>query len=264
MVQQGNEPSDGNSRSIGSDEHLFDLIESLRDQQVAGVTDLAEETGLAKSTVHGHLTALRDRGYVVRTDRGYRLGLEFLNHGKQVQYSYQVFPLAEDKTAQLAAETGEIAWCIVEENGMGYYLTGAEGEHSVKTLAQIGDRDALHPLAGGKAILAHLPTSRVHEIIERHGLTKRTDNTTTDAEALIDELEVVRERGYALNDGESLPGLYAIGAPILDQNGVAEGALSIAGPKNRLDNDETRDDLIDLLLGATNELEINLQDYRSM
>ncbi|WP_265110826.1 IclR family transcriptional regulator [Halosolutus halophilus] len=251
-------------RGIQSDEHLFDIIEFIRERDEAGVTEIASEIGLAKSTVHGHLTALRRRGYVVRTDNGYRLGLEFLNHGKHVQTSYNLYSIGQKKVQQLATETDERAWCIVEENGLGYYLSGAEGKHPVNPPARIGKGVHLHPLAAGKAILAHLSDPRVEEIIDQHGLPKITPNTITDEEALFAELERIRERGYAINNAESLSGLYAIGAPVIDEDGVVRGALSISGPKNRLQTEDKQNRFVDLLLGATNELEINIHNHRSL
>lgn len=249
---------DKHRRTIKSDEKLFDIVEFIRENDESGVTEIAEGVGMAKSTVHGHLTALQRRGYVVKEEGKYRLGLEFLSHGKYVQNSYALNSIAPKKVNQLAEETGERVWCIVEENGLGYYLTGAEGEHPVNPPVEIGEGVHLHSISAGKAILANLSRNRVEEIIERHGLPAQTQNTITTKEELFDELEDVREYGYAINDGESLPGLYAIGAPIIDKSGEVRGALTISGPTNRLRRKETREQLVELLLGATNELEINL------
>lgn len=250
--------NDEPARTIKSDEKLFDIVEFVRENGKSGVTEIAEGVGMAKSTVHGHLTALQRRGYVVKEDEKYRLGLEFLSHGKYVQNSYALSNIAPKKVNQLAEETGERAWCIVEENGLGYYLTGAEGEHPVNPPVDIGEGVHLHSISAGKAILANLPRSRVEEIIERHGLPAQTQNTITEKEELFADLDEVRERGYAINDGESLPGLYAIGAPIIDKSDEVRGALTISGPTNRLRREEIKGELVDLLLGATNELEINL------
>lgn len=248
----------GESRTIQSDEKLFDIVEYLRENDHSGVTEVAEGVSMAKSTAHGHLTALQRRGYVVKEDGRYRLGLEFLNHGKHVQMSYELYSMGEKKVTQLAQETGERAWCIVEENGLGYYLAGAEGEHPVHPPVRIGEGVHLHQISAGKVILSCMPRSRVEEIIERHGLPAKTPNTVTNREELFEDLKTIQKRGYAVNDAESLPGLYAIGAPIIDENDVIRGALSISGPANRFRTEEVRSELIDLLLGATNELEINL------
>ena len=253
-----------NGRTIQSDETLFDIIEFIHGGENVGVTEIADGLELSKSTVHGHLTSLRRRGYVVKTDDGYRLGMEFLNHGKQVQTSYDLYSMAHEKVTQLAKETGERSWCMVEENRMAYYLVGAEGDHPVHPPSRIGKSVHLHPRSAGKAILAHLPESKVRGIIERNGLPAETQNTITSAEELFQELETVREQGYAINDSESLAGLYAIGAPIIDAEDTVRGALTISGPANRMKMDKKKEEVIELLLGATNELEINLRNVETL
>lgn len=180
------------------------------------MTEIAEELKLSKSTIHGHLTSLRRRGYVVRTDEGYRLGTEFLNLGKRVQTSYDLHSMAHEKVTHLAKETSERAWCMVEENGLGYYLARAERDHPVHLPSRIGQGVNLHSRSAGKAILAHLPESKIRAIIDRYGLPAETQNTITTEAELFRELETIREDGYAINDSESLSGLYAIGAPIID------------------------------------------------
>lgn len=245
-------------RTIQSDERLFDIIECLTEADTAGVTEIAEAVGLTKGTVHGHLTALRRRGYVVKDGTEYRLGLEFLFHGKNAQLSYELYSISRKKVDQLADQTGERVACMVEENGWGYYLYRAEGQHPVQPPVQLGEGVTLHPRSAGKAILAYLPPERVEEIIDRHGLPAETDQTITNRETLSEELREIRRRGYAINDEESIPGLYAIAAPIIDNHGDVRGALTISGPANRLRSEDSHRQLIDLLLGATNELEINL------
>lgn len=251
-------PKPSGERTIQSDETLFDIIEHIHAGGPVGVTEIADDLGHSKSTVHGHLTTLRRRGYVVRTDAGYRLGMEFLNHGKQVQTSYDLYSIAHEKVTQLARDTGERAWCMVEENGLAYYLAGAEGDHPVHVPVRIGKGVHLHPRSAGKAIMAYLEESKVRAIIDRYGLPAETPNTITSEPELFRELETIREQGYAINDGESLEGLFAVGAPIVDADDSVRGALTISGPGNRMKTEEKREEIIDILLGATNELEINL------
>lgn len=248
-------------RTIQSDERLFDIIECIHEEGKIGVTEVAATLDMSKSTVHGHLTALRRRGYAVKDGGKYRLGLEFLNYGKDIQNSYDIYEIAQEKVDHLAAETGERTWYMVEENGLAYYLAGAGGEHPVHLPVQMGQGAYLHSRSAGKAMLAELSRDRVEEIISRHGLLAETENTITDRDALFAELEDVRENRYGINDEESFSGVYAIGAAVHDEDGNVRGALSISGPKNRLNTEERRRELINTILGATNELEINLRSY---
>lgn len=246
------------TNGIKSDEKLFDIIECLGEGSTMGVTEIAAELDVSKGNVHAHLRSLQKRGYVVNEDGRYRLGLEFLRYGIKARNSYDEYDLIERKVSQLAEKTGERVWAHVEENGKAYYLCGAIGEHPVQPPVQVGERIHMHQIAGGKAILSCYSRERVEEIIVRHGLPAKTENTITDADELFEELERIRDRGYAYNKQESVEGLHSVAAPIQGQEGTVYGSLSIPGPANRLEGERLESTIPDLLLGAVNELEINL------
>lgn len=246
------------ARRIQSDEILFDIIEHMEREGAVGVSQLADAVGRSKSTVHAHLASLSDRGYVVNTDGRYRLGLRFLDLGVHVREEVDLYHVAGPKLVEMATESEENARCVVEENGLGTFIAGATGKHSVSTDARVGTQPNLHCISGGKAILAHLPERRVRAIIDRRGLPKRTENTITDTEELIGELDAIRDDGYALNLGESIDGIHAVGAPVLDNSGGVVGAISISGAANRLPVERCRDELAELVVATANEIELDL------
>lgn len=244
--------------TVQSIERMFELVTGLQELDGAGVTELAAHLEIPKSTVHRHLTTMREYGYVEKTDGTYYPGLQFLDVGISARNKYRVYEPGKQKTVELAEQTGERAWCMVEENGVGWYLCGASGDHPVFPPVRVGERVHLHQTAAGKAILAHLSRETVEEIIDQHGLPAETEHTITDPERLWDELETIRERGVSFNQQESLLGLHAVGAPIKDnQTGELFGAISLSGPANRVEL--SRDsEYTDLVLGTANEIEINL------
>lgn len=250
--------ADSKHRPVETVETAFDIVDALKRRDGAGVSELADELGLAKSTVHRHVKTLESRGLLVEEDETYRLSAWLLDYGGYVRDRHPLFEVAKPKVDELAAETDEKVWCVIEEHGVGVHVYGAEGRHSVKTHARIGQRTYLHQFAAGKAILAHLPDERIERILEEHGLPRQTDRTIADRTALREQLETIRERGYAFNREESVVGVHAVGAPVADESGTAIGAISVAGPANRLRGDLLTEDLPDLLLGAANEIEINL------
>lgn len=252
-MNEGSKP-----RRIKSDDTVFDIVEYLHLSDGAGVTEIANELNIAKSTTHAHLATLQRRGYVVNDGDAYKIGLEFLRHGIHAQNAHSLYQMTKEKVTYLAEETGERAWCHVEENGMAYYLCGAEGEHPVHPPVKVGECVHLHKIAGGKAILAYLPEARVCEIIDTYGLPANTAYTITDEDELFKTLASIRERGYAFNKQESLRGLHAVAAPVRDHGGTVRGSISISGPANRFKDEVLESELPELLLGTTNELEINL------
>ncbi|WP_020222785.1 IclR family transcriptional regulator, partial [Halarchaeum acidiphilum] len=214
--------------TVGSDETLFAIAEQLRESDGAGVTELADRLGLAKSSVHKHLRTMVEHGYAVNRDGTYHVGLEFFRVGEYTRDRYEVYHAAKGPVDALAAETGEMVWLIVEENGRAMYLYGSRGDAEISLESIVGTWRHLHVNSGGKAILATLPETEIERILDRHGLPMRTENTVTDREELRAELAAVRERGYAVNRGEDVEGLHALGAPIR-HDGVVHGALAVAG-----------------------------------
>lgn len=246
---------------VKSDRTLLGILRCIRESEGARLTDIADELGVAKSTVHDHLRALDGTGFVVEDDGAYRLGLRCFDYGIQARNERDLFHVARPKIQSLTDRTGERTWCIVEECNQAVYLCGASAADPVKTPYRVGNFTELHHLAAGKAILAHLPEQAVEEVLERVGLPAHTDNTITDPDALRRELAEIRERGYAYNEEESMTGLRAVGAPVSGPDGEVRGAISISGPANRMSDDRVESELAELLLGTINEIEINLREF---
>jgi DNA-binding IclR family transcriptional regulator len=221
------------------------------------VTELAEDLGLAKSTVHDHLSTMVEKEYLVKNGSSYQLGLKFLNHGIRSRECLGVLPTVQPHLEQVANETGEIAWFLVEEYGRGVYLSKAKGDRAVQPYGTVGDRVDLHNIAAGKAILAHLPDERVRAIIDGHGLESRTSETITDPDRLLEELESVRETGVAFNDEESIVGHRAVASPVRPADRLI-GAIVVSGPKKRIQGELFADELPAIVSGTANAIELEL------
>lgn len=252
-----NEKSSGSQYE--SDRKLVAILRTIREKDLHRVTEIAEELDMASSTVHSHLNSLVEYGFINREDRQYYLGLRFLDFGIAVRNERNLFRAAKEKVDVLAEETGERVWCVTESQGKGVYLYGATGNSAFKTYETIGQYRPLHQIAAGKAILAFLPDERVEEILESNPLEKATPNTITDPDKLREDLEEIREKEIAHNFEESLQGVNAIAAPIKKIDGGIHGAIAIGGPANRLTEQRFESDLTDLMLGAANEIEINIR-----
>jgi DNA-binding IclR family transcriptional regulator len=247
------------SRSVKSTRTTFRLIEALEANDGARLTDLADELGLAKSTVHQQLSALVDLDYVTKEDGQYQLGLKFLDLGAYVRTRKRAYNLAEPHVEQLAAETGERAQFMTEEHGQAVYVHTKQGEHAVKADRRVGKRRYLHSSAGGKAILAHLPEDQIEAVIDRWGLPQETDNTHATRESLFEDLEEIRKRGYSMNKAESISGLWSVGVPVMGPGGTPVGSFSVSGPRHRMKAEQFHEETVDLLLGTANELELNIE-----
>lgn len=250
--------TDSEQRSVKTTHTVFEILEALQRHKGARVTELGEILDVSNSTVHRHLTALHECGYVVKEGDTYHVGLRFLDLGEHARKRKQAYQMARPKVEELAEETEERAQFIVEEHGYGVYVHRALGAHAVKTDPGIGKHVPIHATAAGKAILANLQPWRVEEIIDQRGLPAVTQYTTTSLEELLTELELIRERGYSINSEEHIEGLRAIGSVINSPVDQVVGALSISGPTHRMKGNWFEEELPDLVRGATNELELNI------
>jgi DNA-binding IclR family transcriptional regulator len=246
-------------RPVQTVETALEIFEFIKTTDQATLTEIAEHVGLAKSTVLRHLLTLEHNGFVIRDGDEYQLGLRFLDYGIHVRTFSELYQVGRERADQLANETGGKVWLIGMENGRSIHLHRASGTHPITTDARVGQRRHLHQLAAGKAMLASLSDSAIGEIVSQYGLPKHTTNTITEQEELFEELKAVRKRGYAYNREESIEGLNSIGAAIHNANDEPIGGLSVSGPASRMQGDYFEQELPDLLLAATNEIEINLR-----
>lgn len=236
----------------------LEIIELLKERQGARLTDLAETLDLPPSTVHGHLRTLERQDYVVQEGKIYDLGTKFLSFGDYVLNRKEAYALADKYTEQVVEATSCRSIFAIEEHGKGVYISRDSGEHSRWRHETLGNRFHLHSTAAGKAILAHLPKQRRREIVERHGLSRATENTITDEAELYAELEEVQDRGVAFNREEQIEGIRAVSAPVFSENDRVIGAISANGPANQMVGSWFETELPQTLLGITNEFELEI------
>lgn len=251
---------DGGGVTIGAVQKSLQMVETLQALDGANLTELVEELGWAKSTVYAHLRSLEENEYVVYRDGEYILSFRYLELGEYVKERNKIHNLIEPKIENLADQTGERVQFVINEHGKAVYVRIAEGDNAVSTGGRLGRRkNMLHATAAGKSILASIPTSKVEEIIDEMGLPELTANTITDRERMFDELEEVRERGYAINNEEHITGLRALAVPVVHPSRGILGAISIAGPAHRIQGRKLNDELPNLLLGVKNEIELDIE-----
>ncbi|ELY96267.1 MULTISPECIES: IclR family transcriptional regulator [Natrialba] len=243
---------------VRTTEKSLEIVATLNRLEKARVTTLADELAMGKSAVHNHLSTLEEHGYVIKDEntKTYRLSLKFLDIGGQIRSEIDVYKVAEPKVEELATESGELVHLVVEEDGMGVYLSRSKGERAVDLDTYVGCKHHMHSTAFGKAILAHLPRERVDEIVDQHGLPEVTPRTITSRDELVEELERTRDRGFAVDDEERLEGLRCIAAPIRFDSDII-GAISISGPTARIDDTWENNEFVDQLCRAANVIELN-------
>lgn len=262
MTGAGRDPmaeKNEDQRSVKAVDTSVRIIKALRELDEARLTELSDHLEISKSSIHRHLSTLQENRFVAKEDGEYRLGLAFLRMGAYARHQTPVYHAAKNKLAELAEETGEQTWCVVEENGLIWTLDTEVGENTESDTFSIGQRNYPNQTAGGKAILAHLPEDRVEEILDRYGLPEKTEHTITSREELFEELVEVRNQGYALNEEEVLYGLNGIAAPIKD-NSTEEvlGAFCLSSPTERLPIETLEDEYAELITQTAAQIGVNM------
>lgn len=250
--------ADTTKHPVATSRKTIRVLNALRELDGAGVTELADALDMNKSTVHNHLSTLEVEELVVRNGAEYELGLRLLEFGGYVQSRSQLYSTAEPELERLANKSGELATLSVEEHGRNICLACERGDQAVDFDIYPGYRRPIHLTAQGKAILASLPSERVDEIVSRHGLTAATQHSVTDREALESQLRTVRERGYAIDEGEYIEGLQCVSAPIQSGDGTILGAIGISAPTRRSGDDDFLNELPELVQSSANVIRINL------
>lgn len=257
-----NSSSSEANKTLGSVEKAFTVLEQLRLMGQTGVSELAEQLDLPKSTVHIYLQTLQNQGFVVQEDDEYALSFRFLEYGGDHRNQSRLYQIAKPEVDELASETGEVANLGIEENGLRVLLYKSEGPKALHDNAPVGEYAHMHWTALGKAMLAHYPRSRVESIVESHGLPRANEHTITDVDELVTELEHIRENGYSIEDQDRRQGVLTIGAPITDRStDNVISAVSVSGPKNALDEQERIEELVAAVKKAANVIELRYSHY---
>jgi DNA-binding IclR family transcriptional regulator len=193
-------------------------------------TELAAATGLAKSTTSRLLLALERNGLVRRDEAGrFQPGEMFVRFAWRGGAEAGLTEVAQPYLDRLGKATGETVNLGVTSGGMVEQIAQVDSAYLIGATNWLGRAVPLHCTAIGKVLLAFGAAE-----LQPGRLDRRTEYTITSRAALETELERVRQRGYAVTDGELEPGLVALAAPVYRDGGALVAALSVSGPGTRL------------------------------
>lgn len=248
------------SPPIKSVDTAFRIVETVKEEDGVRVGELATLLNLPESTVSDYLVTLRTNQYLVKEGNTYRIGLRFLELGDHARNFRNIYQSAKRKIDSLATKTGDLVHLSVEENGLGVIIYEREGVQAVSLDTYVGRRVHLHSTALGKAMLAYMPDAKVEEIIDRFGLPLATSETITDETELYAELATIRDRGYAISNGERIEGLGCIAVPIRDTSEqTVLGAVSVCEPTSKLENNEFQEKIPRQVKEEVNRIELDIR-----
>ena len=224
------------SESIRAVERALDVLLCFsRQTPELSMTQIAEQIGIHKSTVHRLLGTLERRRFVERDPITgvYHLGIRLLQMAYLTLEQNDLRRIAAPFLRQLWEKHQETIHLAVLDDVDVVFVDVIESQQRVKLAAAIGQRLPACATASGKAILACMPDELVWHIVKR-GLPRYTEHTLVTPEAFFEDLSRVRERGFAFDQQELEEGVHAVAAAVLDSNGQPMAAVAIAGPAYRL------------------------------
>ncbi len=223
-------------KTIQSIETAFAIIEHIAETDRPSVSEIAAEVGCSRSTAHYHLKTLQQNRYVIRDTEGLRLGLRVARLGDLALRESDLHGIIEKNADDLAAETDAIAHVAVKEGEKMVWVYRSSDGKITDLQTEVGRETYVHCTAYGQAILAYMPEERVNALIERFGLPAITDQTITEADDLEEQLEVIREIGFAYSVGGFHREMSSIAAPIFDTTGTVVGTIGITNASKHINN----------------------------
>lgn len=233
------------TKAVQTIERAFKIIELLGNADYSlGISEIAQQSGLPLATTHRLLSTLLKLGYAEQNPETnkYTLGVRILQlRGaiiEQLNLGIQAMPIMK----MLMDRVGETVHLAVLNEGEIVYIERVEGLRTQGMYTRIGKRAPAHCTALGKVILSNLPEECWYEdVVNRRGLKPFSETTITSIAVLRQELERTRERGYAIDNGETGERVRCVAAPIRDYTGQVVAALSISGPQTQITVDRVPD-----------------------
>ncbi|MEM9204067.1 MAG: IclR family transcriptional regulator [Actinomycetota bacterium] len=245
--------------SVQSIERAFALLRALATAPY-GVTELAEQVDLPKSTVARLLSALESEGAVTQDEMGgeYRLGDGLLDIAGAAQPGRNLVATVRPFLLELSEEMGEAAGLGIAQERNIFYLDHTDPEADVMVRDWTGEALPMHSVPSGMALLAYMPDLEVEAYLAEPAEAV-TPNTLIDPDAITERLEAVRNLGYAWGYEEGVDGINSLAAPIIGSDGEVVAAIHVHGPAYRFPNPDRTHDLgmrlIEAAAGIVKQLE---------
>jgi IclR family KDG regulon transcriptional repressor len=224
------------SESIRAVDRALDILLCFSNQTPElTMTQISEQVGMNKSTVHRLLATLERRRFVQRDPATgqYRLGIRLLQMAYLMLEHNDIRRYAAPFLHRLCEQHRETITLSTLDDTDVIFLDVIESPQRVKLAASTGQRMPAFSTAAGKAILAYLPTVTVSRILDR-GMPQFTQYTIRTKEGVLKNLELVREQGFSISMQEYEDGINAVAAPILNAENRPLAAVTVAGSAFRL------------------------------
>lgn len=227
----------------------FQIIEELDRFGELSIGEISQALSMDKTTVHRLINTIKEAGYIVQNpcNRKYSNSIKIFTIGTRIIERTGLKEIARPYLETIGEQTKETINLSMHSGNDIVYVDKIESDSAIKVGIKIGTALPMYCTGMGKAILAFLPDENVNEIIDNTSFCRRTSNTVSGKEALLEQLEAVRKNGYAKDAEEYVDGLISFAAPIFDYRNSPVAAISISMPKMRYNETEQREFYVNLV-----------------
>ncbi|CEH28017.1 IclR family transcriptional regulator [Aneurinibacillus migulanus] len=216
---------------------LLDFFSS--EQKELTLSELSNKSDMPRPTAYRLLSSLEACGFLSKiknTDQDvrYRLGLKLLELGGIVAEQLELRNIALPWMQELCEDINEAVHLVVRDGDEAIYIEKVESSHAVRLHTRVGKHSELYIGSGPKLLLAYLPEEEQQAIIEKLSFAKLTENTVDNKETLRQQIQKIREEGYAISRGEQDKDTIGISYPVRDYTRQVVAALSVSGPTTRI------------------------------
>ena len=224
------------SAPVGVVTKVLHILETLHEAPSGlQLKDVAQLTGINKSTAYRFLAHLEHDGYVFRDSSGaYAIGVRLARLASGSSYQTTLRKLSRPILQQLWRVTGETVNIAVLDGREVLYLDVMESLHTFRLVSQVGMRRPVYCTALGKVMLAYIPEEEQQYFFDGMSFERFTPHTIRGVAQLRKEFANIRQRGYSIDNEEAYLGSRCIGAPIFEASGKITAALSVSGPTTRV------------------------------
>lgn len=215
----------------------LDVLEQLTLGSPSGLTELAKATGANKASVFRILRTLQSRDFVIQDDatKKYAPGSRLFAIATSIVNDIDISAIVRPIMTPLWERFEETVNFAVLSGDKLRYLDVMESQQMLRTAPSPGSVDNLHSTALGKAMLAAMDRASAKRLIDTLDMERITESTIVDVKSLLDELDLIRKAGYALDDEESAVGASCV-AVAIRRGDQPVSALSVSGPKVRFNH----------------------------
>ena len=244
MIREGSNNLNSVARTLG-------ILERLAGHRKINLERLARETALPKPTLHRFLATLVDLGYVYRDENDqYSLTLRMFSIGAKGLAHMDIAQDARPIAEALGAQLGETVHMGILDEDMAMYVIKIESKYTIRMYSRVGKRIPLYCTAIGKTLMAGMESEHIANLMDSLELVPFTSGTITSRKKLSEELQRIREQGFAEDLQEHEEGVRCIAAPVRDHTSTVVAGLSVSWPLFRFDESKREDYIVAIQEGA--------------